>query len=105
MNTVAHRSRILDLFAYCAYGIYIVMFIICRFKKKKRDAADAALIVLGALAVNVGVTAALIFCQSRYMVYNMALFYMAGIIMFYEIFLHHKTAETSALSAGESVGE
>ena len=105
VNTVAHRSRILDLFAYCAYGIYIVMFIICRFKKKKRDAADAALIVLGALAVNVGVTAALIFCQSRYMVYNMALFYMAGIIMFYEIFLHHKTAETSALSAGESVGE
>ena len=31
------------------------------------------------MCVNTGVAAALIFCQSRYMIYNMALFYMAGI--------------------------
>ncbi|MCR5209334.1 MAG: glycosyltransferase family 39 protein [Lachnospiraceae bacterium] len=105
VNTVAHRNRILDICAYIAYGAYIVLLVICRFKTGKRDVADVSLTVLGALLVNVGVTAALIFCQSRYMIYNMALFYMAGILMVYEIFLHHETAQTAALSGSESVRE
>ncbi|MBO6299782.1 MAG: hypothetical protein J6N53_13155 [Lachnospiraceae bacterium] len=43
------------------------------------------LFVLLAILVNVGVAAALIFCQTRYMIYNMALFYVAGILMLWKV--------------------
>lgn len=81
VNTVAHKSTLLNIYAFIVYVIAIVLIVLCYFNKSLRDAADTSLIVTGAVFVNVGVTAALIFCQSRYMIYNMALFYMVLLLM------------------------
>lgn len=84
INSVAKRSALLDGYALAAYVIYSVLMTACLWKKETRDAGMFGLTVLISICVNVGVTAALIFCQTRYMIYNMALFYMAGILMLYE---------------------
>lgn len=84
INSVAKRSALLDWYALAAYVIYSVLMAACLWKKETRDAGMFGLTVLISICVNVGVTAALIFCQTRYMIYNMALFYMAGILMLYE---------------------
>ncbi len=81
VNTIAHRNRFLNIVAFALYAAYIFMLIKCYRKKELRDTADTALTVLIAIAVNTGVTAAVIFCQSRYMIYNMAIFYMLFILM------------------------
>lgn len=84
INTVAKRNSLLDWYALGAYVVYAVLMALCLWKKETRDAGLLGLTVLIGICVNVGVTAALIFCQTRYMIYNMALFYMAGILMLYE---------------------
>ncbi len=81
INTVAKRSSLLDWYALLAYIAYIALMIVCLRKKEWRIAGMVGLFVLLAILVNVGVAAALIFCQTRYMIYNMALFYVAGIVM------------------------
>ncbi len=86
VNTVAHKGTLLNIYAFIVYVIAIVMMVLCYSKREMRDTADTALIVTGAIFVNVGVTAALIFCQSRYMIYNMALFYMVLLLMFVKMF-------------------
>lgn len=84
INSVAKRNAILDWYALAAYLIYIGLMGICLWKKETRRIGLFGLTVLISILVNVGVTAALIFCQTRYMIYNMALFYMAGVLMLYE---------------------
>ncbi|MDE6530655.1 MAG: hypothetical protein K2K96_07760 [Lachnospiraceae bacterium] len=84
INSVAKRNALLDWYALAAYLIYCVLMALCLLKKETRRAGLFGLTVVICIGVNVGVTAALIFCQTRYMIYNMALFYMAGILMFYE---------------------
>ena len=90
VNTVAHKSNLLNIYAFIVYVVAIVLIVLCYFKKELRDTADTALIVTGAVFVNVGVTAALIFCQSRYMIYNMALFYMVLLLMTVKILFGKK---------------
>lgn len=84
INTVAKRNPALDWYALAAYLLYLGLMAVCLWKKETRNAGLFGLTVLLSIGVNVGVTAALIFCQTRYMIYNMALFYMAGILMLYE---------------------
>ena len=85
INTVAKRSSLLDWYALPAYIVYIALMIACLCKKEKRQAGFIGYFVLLAILANVGVAAALIFCQTRYMIYNMALFYVAGIVMLWEL--------------------
>ena len=85
INTVAKRNALLDIYAFAAVIIVLLMSLYMIFvknipgAKEKRASGRGGLYVLIAMCVNTGVAAALIFCQSRYMIYNMALFYMAGI--------------------------
>lgn len=82
INSVAKRNKVLDIYALIMYLTYISLMI---YNFKKKDClikAQFGLIVAIAIAVNVGVTGALIFCQTRYMIYNMALFYTGLIVMF-----------------------
>ena len=44
-----------------------------------------AILVLVAIAVNVGLTSAVIYPQMRYMLYNTGLFYQAGLLMLIEV--------------------
>ncbi len=84
INSVAKRNALLDWYALAAYLIYCLLMALCLLKKETRRAGLFGLTVVISIGVNVGVTAALIFCQTRYMIYNMALFYMAGVLMLYE---------------------
>lgn len=84
INSVAKRNAFLDWYALAVYLIYVGLMGACLWKKETRQTGLFGLTILISIFVNVGVTAALIFCQTRYMIYNMALFYMAGILMFYE---------------------
>ena len=85
INTVAKRSSFLDKYAFAAIAavllmsLYVLLLRDIPEEKRMHSAGRAGLYVLIAMAVNTGVAAALIFCQGRYMIYNMALFYMAGI--------------------------
>lgn len=82
INTVAKRHPVLDWYALLIYAVYIGLIIYnCIGKNKDFNKALLGLIILAAICVNVGVTGALIFCQTRYMLYNMPLFYGAMVIM------------------------
>ncbi len=90
INSVAKRNALLDWYALAAYLVFIGLMTVCLWKKETRQAGLFGLTVLISIGVNVGVTAALIFCQTRYMIYNMALFYMAGVLMLYEWVMNRK---------------
>ena len=80
-----HNNILLAIAGFAAVIIVAVLSVCMLFVKnipeadKKRSCGRGGIYVLIAMCVNTGVAAALIFCQSRYMIYNMALFYMAGI--------------------------
>ena len=97
VNTIAARNRLLDIYALFAYAGFIALMVICYRKAETYDAAVIGMTVLTAILVNVGVTAALIFCQSRYMIYNMSLFYTAGIIMAWKLFENTKKVRNEKL--------
>ena len=81
INSIAHRGGIINIFAGILYVLYIILLVICITGKVSEDAQCMAGFVLLLIISNVGVTAALIFCQSRYMIYNMPLFYISLMMM------------------------
>ncbi len=81
INSIAKRGGLLDYYALFAYMIYLILMLKCLLNRESRTIGLMALTVFIGIAVNVGVAAALIFCQTRYMIYNMALFYMALLLM------------------------
>lgn len=85
VNTVAKRNKVLDGYAFVVYVIYVVLMAICLMNPRNRRAGVVGFMALMGVVANVGVTAALIFCQTRYMMYNMALFYMGLIVMLYTL--------------------
>ena len=85
VNTVAKKGKVLDYYALGVYIAYIGLMILCFLQKNTRKSALFALTVLLLVIINVGVTAALIFCQTRYMIYNMAMVYIALFLMCYRL--------------------
>ncbi|MCR5249989.1 MAG: hypothetical protein K6E50_05225 [Lachnospiraceae bacterium] len=79
VNTVAKRGGIFDLYALLACLAEAALIVLCFLKKESREAARGGMCVMLAMFANTGVAAALIFCQGRYMIYNMPFFYMAGL--------------------------
>ena len=54
-------------------------------KKARPEVVQFSMLVLLCIIVNVAVVSAVIFCQSRYTIYNMPLFYMGGVLMGWEV--------------------
>lgn len=81
-NTVLKDSALLVPAIAVLYLLYIAVMIIL-FKKEGKDSREAILgfVVLVCIVMNVLAVSALIFSQSRYMIYNMPLFYCALYIM------------------------
>ncbi len=88
VNSIARVNRYLNIYAVAAYLLYIGLYIYGAWKKKRwlgRDRSMAmAEIVLGGIAVNAVVVGAMIFCQPRYMIYSMGLFYTALSMLVYD---------------------
>mgnify|MGYP001096838870 CR=1 FL=1 len=88
VNSIARVNRYLNIYAAAAYLFYIGLYTYGVWRKKgwkKRDkSAVMAEIVLGGIAVNAVVVGAMIFCQPRYMIYSMGLFYTALSMLVYD---------------------
>ena len=79
VDTVARRSKILCIYSILIYLVFIVLALMTR----RETMALSVLTMLGILG-NVTLVSAVIFCQTRYTIYNMPIFYMTLVIMIYK---------------------
>lgn len=88
ITTVLKVHRVLNWVALLLYMVYIAWIILLIRRKSyqmlESSSLPFAIIVLIAIIANVVFTSATIYCQMRYMLYNTAFFYQAGIIMMIE---------------------
>ena len=88
VNSIARVHRLLNIYAAAAYLLYLGLYGYWVWETKcwaKRDKSAAlAEIVLGGVIINSLVVGAMIFCQPRYMIYNMGLFYTALSVLIYD---------------------
>jgi len=82
VDTVAKRNRPLCIYSLFVYLAYMFSLIKC-IKISKEAAIFGGLVLLSTLG-NVALVSAVIFCQTRYTIYNMPLFYIALSTMVYE---------------------
>ena len=102
VNTVAQRTPALCMYAVFIYICYftLLFFLILHGKKKGFTYTNKLTITFSILVMlrticNVTLVAAVIFCQTRYVIYNMALFYIAGILMLWELYKSMKKRQLS----------
>ena len=88
VNSIARVNRLLNIYAVIAYLLYLGLDGYWVWEKKcwaKSDRSAAlAEVVLGGVIINSLVVGAMIFCQPRYMIYNMGLFYTALSVLMYD---------------------
>lgn len=76
--TISHRRySILRCYSLFAYICYILLLLYHARRKESRDIFLFSVLVLLSILINVGLVSMVIFCQIRYMIYNMALFYIS----------------------------
>ena len=87
ITTILKVHPVLNWAALFLYVAYIALFILLLRKgscRKENSALPFAAITMLAIIGNVCLTSITIYCQMRYMLYNTALFYQAGILMLAE---------------------
>ena len=88
INSIARVNRYLNLCAAAAYILYLLLYARRIWRNKgwatRDESGTMAEIVVGSVAVNCFVVGAMIFCQPRYMIYSMGLFYTALSMMIYD---------------------
>ncbi len=86
VTTIAQRVPILVWYSVLAYlGYFGLLLYNIRINKLSKINIFAILTMVS-IVLNVGLVSAVIFCQTRYTIYNMPLFYMSGLLMLYEIY-------------------
>lgn len=81
VTTVAKKTPVLVWYSVVVYILYIVL-LITHVKRNGLDGrAILAVYTLLAVMINVAVVSATIFCQTRYMIYNMPLFYISLVLL------------------------
>lgn len=88
VNSIARVNQYLNYYAVFAYLIFLGGYLfLCR-KGRSWKEPDGVLtfaeLVLGGIIINSMVVGAMIFCQPRYMIYNMGLFYSALSMLIYD---------------------
>jgi membrane protein YdbS with pleckstrin-like domain len=88
ITTVLKVHKYLNVLAVLLYIAYLAVLIWLvkkkAYKRESNSVVGFAILVLLAIALNVGLTSATIYCQMRYMLYNTAFFYQAGLLMLIE---------------------
>lgn len=84
VTTVAQRSPLLIWYSLLAYLSYIALLLWHFMVVKDADVVLFASFVLISIVINVGLVSMVIFCQTRYTIYNMALFYISLLLMLQE---------------------
>ncbi|MDE6055417.1 MAG: hypothetical protein K2G55_17045, partial [Lachnospiraceae bacterium] len=85
IRTVAYENVFLAWYAVFIYIAAVVLTIILWKRDSKSRAASFMAVVLLTITGNVCATALMIQCISRYMIYNLPLFYMAGFLELVEL--------------------
>lgn len=85
VRTVALLSPLFSVYALLIYVVAAALMCYLFKREGSRDAAWLMAVVLLMIAANVCATALTIMCLSRYMIYNMTLFYLAGLVCVWEI--------------------
>lgn len=82
VTTIAQRNHILIVYSIIAYLGYIGLLLLYRKLAGNTDnTVKLCLLTLLSIIVNVGLVSAVIFCQTRYTIYNMPIFYISGIVL------------------------
>lgn len=77
ITTVAQKKSILMVYSFLAYIMYIVMLIIQIKSEGITKLTFLATYTMLSIIINVAVVSMVIFCQTRYAIYNMPLFYIS----------------------------
>jgi len=80
IRTVAYENTVLAWYAALIYTVAVVLTVLLWRQNPKSMAASFMAVVLLTIMGNVCATALMIQCISRYMIYNLPLFYMAGFL-------------------------
>ncbi len=88
ITTVAQRNRILNWYSLFVYLLYLFL-LACQIRRVRREGADERIaetagLTLLSILCNVGLVSLVIFCQTRYTIYNMALFYISLLLLLYD---------------------
>lgn len=81
ITTVAQRHQVLIYYSWIIYVLYIMLLFFVKINRKEKKVFIFSIVVLLSIILNVGLVSLVIFCQTRYTIYNMALFYIALIVM------------------------
>lgn len=81
INTVAKVNPILSIYALLFWVLYLLILIIRGKRTGFDDISKLGLLAIGSTIINIGVVASQIFCQTRYMIYNMPIIYIAILLM------------------------
>lgn len=90
VTTAALRTPALIAFSLLLYTGYALLLLFLIKKRGRPEVIAFSVLTLVSVLINVGLVSAVIFCQSRYTIYNMPLFYMSGFLMLYEAFSFFK---------------
>lgn len=85
VNTVAKNRPILVVYAGFAYLLYICAFLADIRKHGMNLPVIFATCTILSIVMNVVGVSMVIFCQTRYAIYNMPLFYMSGILLIMDL--------------------
>lgn len=77
ITTVAQRRPILILYSFVAYILYVVLLIVHMKFEGMTKLSFLAISTLISIMLNVAIVSMVIFCQTRYTIYNMPLFYIS----------------------------
>lgn len=81
VTTVAQRNSILIWYSLLIYLFYIALLLYHIRAVKDKKIILLSVLTLISIVLNVGLVSLVIFCQTRYTIYNMALFYISLLLM------------------------
>lgn len=81
VTTVAQRTPVLVVFSALLYAAYVLLLALALKREGLGKHSVLGIFTLLSVAVNVAVVSSVIFCQTRYTIYNMPLFYMSGLLL------------------------
>ena len=87
VTTVAQRNHILIWYSAAVYLGYIGLMLYYRKLTGENDkVVKLCMLTLLSIVINILLVSAVIFCQTRYTIYNMPLFYISGIVLLWNIY-------------------
>jgi len=91
VTTVARRNPLLTWYSLCIYLVYLALLLYHIRTDRQHSSQNAFIILFSSLTLlsvllNVGLVSLVIFCQTRYTIYNMALFYISLLLMAEPVF-------------------